>query len=89
MRKKKEKKKKKVGENNGQLRFFSHNGWRTQAHLDQKKERAKVGDNTQARMAHASRLGQNLGNFLKLTDTKYRCSIFIQSFKFETNIKLE
>ena len=29
------KKKKKVGENNGQLRFFRHHGWRTQARLDQ------------------------------------------------------
>ena len=32
---KKERKKKKVGENNGQLRFVLHHGWRTQAHLDQ------------------------------------------------------
>ena len=29
------KKKKKVGENNGQLRFVRHRGWRTQARLDQ------------------------------------------------------
>ena len=36
-RKKGEKKerKKKVGENNGQLRFVHHQGWRTQACLDQ------------------------------------------------------
>ena len=34
------KKKKKVGENNGQLRFVRHHGWRTQARLDQ-----KVGEN--------------------------------------------
>ena len=26
---------KNVGENNGQLRFVCHHGWRTQAHLDQ------------------------------------------------------
>ena len=32
---KKEKKKEKVGENNGQLRFVRHHGWRTQARLDQ------------------------------------------------------
>ena len=31
----KRKKKKKVGENNGQLRFIRHHGWRTQARLDQ------------------------------------------------------
>ena len=29
------KKKEKVGENNVQLRFVSHHGWRTQARLDQ------------------------------------------------------
>ena len=34
-RKKKKKKKNKVGENNGQLRFVRHHGWRTQARLDQ------------------------------------------------------
>ena len=34
-RRKKKKKKKKVGENNGELRFVCHHGWRTQAHLDQ------------------------------------------------------
>ena len=32
---KKKKKGKKVGENNGQLRFVRHHGWRTQACLDQ------------------------------------------------------
>ena len=32
---KKKKKKKKVGENNGQLRFVRHPGWRMQARLDQ------------------------------------------------------
>ena len=30
-------KRKKVGENNGQLRFVRHQGWRTQARLDQQK----------------------------------------------------
>ena len=35
----KKKKKKKVGENNGQLRFVRHHGWRTQARLDQFKFR--------------------------------------------------
>ena len=35
-KKKKEEKKKKVGENNGQLRFVRHHGWRTQAFPDQK-----------------------------------------------------
>ena len=33
---KKEKIEKKVGENNGQLCFVRHHGWRTQARLDQK-----------------------------------------------------
>ena len=28
-----------VGENNGQLRFVRHHGWRTQARLDQKSDR--------------------------------------------------
>ena len=31
----KKKKEKKVGENNGQLRFVRHHGWRTQARQDQ------------------------------------------------------
>ena len=39
----KRKKKKKVGENNGQLRFVRHHGWRTQARLDQN---AKINKNT-------------------------------------------
>ena len=34
-RKKKKRRGKKVGENNGQLRFVQHHGWRTQARLDQ------------------------------------------------------
>ena len=34
-RKRRKKKKKKVGENNGQLPFVRHHGWRTQARLDQ------------------------------------------------------
>ena len=32
----KKKKEKKIGENNGQLRFVRHQGWRTQERLDQK-----------------------------------------------------
>ena len=42
--KKKKKKKKKIGQNNAQLRFVCHHGWRTQARLDQKKKK-KVGEN--------------------------------------------
>ena len=34
-KKKKKERKKKVGENNGQLCFIRHHGWRTQARLDQ------------------------------------------------------
>ena len=34
-KRKKEKKEKKVGENNGQLCFVRHDGWHTQARLDQ------------------------------------------------------
>ena len=35
IRRKQRKKEKNVGENNGQLRFVRHHGWRTQASLDQ------------------------------------------------------
>ena len=41
--KKEKKKKKKVGENNGQLRFVRHHGWRTQARLDQKSVKTIAG----------------------------------------------
>ena len=34
-RRKKKERKKKVGENNGQLRFVRHHGWRTQARLNE------------------------------------------------------
>ena len=34
-RRRRRKERKKVGENNGQLRFVRHHGWRTQARLDQ------------------------------------------------------
>ena len=39
--KKEKEKKKKLGENNGQLRFVRHHGWRTQTRLDQKKQGEK------------------------------------------------
>ena len=38
---KRRRKKKKVGENNGQLCFVRHHGWRTQARLDQKKKKKR------------------------------------------------
>ena len=47
-------KKKKEGENNGQLCFMRHHGWRTQARLDQK---TKVGENNgPLRFRHAHQM---------------------------------
>ena len=68
---KEEKKKKKVGENNGQLRFVRHHGWRTQARLDQQCHDGH-GDNVH----HHGRVqdhggGAGFGEFTNLIDISF------------------